>query len=125
MQVSVLGKERRRRWTLEQKIEIVTSVGVNGASLTDVAQRYDVTRQQIYYWRHILKKTGVLADAARTTFAPVETTSSHPDLSMLQGGVDDRTSTVELTVHGGRRLSFDSSIDGSTLTRIIRSVEAA
>ena len=44
----------------DKKLAIVLSVGVGGATVTQVAQRHDVTRQQIYAWRHDLKKKGRL-----------------------------------------------------------------
>ena len=59
MRGEILGVERRRRWNDDDKISIVGSVGVNGATVTQVAQRHDVTRQQIYAWRHYLKKKGL------------------------------------------------------------------
>lgn len=37
------------------------SVGVAGASVTLVAQRHEIKRQQIYAWRHDLKKKGLWA----------------------------------------------------------------
>ncbi|WP_442947399.1 transposase, partial [Novosphingobium sp.] len=48
MRAEILGQERRRRWTDQQRLEIIGAAGVNGATLTEVAQRHDVTRQQIY-----------------------------------------------------------------------------
>ncbi len=48
MRGEILGVERRRRWSDEDKIAIVGSVGVDGATVTQVAQRHEVTRQQIY-----------------------------------------------------------------------------
>lgn len=50
--MEILGRERGRRWTRAEKLEIVAAVGVNGETLSRVAQRYDVTRGQIYQWRH-------------------------------------------------------------------------
>ena len=47
MRVEILGQERRRRWGDEKKLSILMSVGVDGATVTEVAQRHDVTRQQI------------------------------------------------------------------------------
>ena len=47
----VLGVERRRRWSDDEKLEILLEVGVGGASVTQVAQRYELTRSQIYGWR--------------------------------------------------------------------------
>jgi len=48
----ILGLERRCFWRDADKLEIVMSVGVGGASVTQVAQSHKVTRQQIYAWRH-------------------------------------------------------------------------
>ncbi|WP_444667342.1 IS66 family insertion sequence element accessory protein TnpB [Cereibacter changlensis] len=56
MRGDILGLERRRRWSDDEKLEIVLSVGMGGATVTQVAQRRDVSRQQIYAWRHELKK---------------------------------------------------------------------
>jgi len=52
MRDEILGLERRRFWRDEDKLEIVMSVGISGATMTQVAQRHEVTRQQIYTWRH-------------------------------------------------------------------------
>lgn len=48
----ILGLERRR-WGDNQKLEIVLSANVGGATVTQVAQRHDVTRQQIYSLRRL------------------------------------------------------------------------
>ena len=52
----VLGVERRRRWSEDEKLEILSEVGVGGVSVTQVAQRHEITRSQIYGWRRDLKK---------------------------------------------------------------------
>lgn len=39
MRGEVLGLERRRLWRDEDKLEIVMSVGIGGATVTQVAQR--------------------------------------------------------------------------------------
>lgn len=41
MRVEILGQERRR-----QKLDIVMSVGFDGASVTEVADRYDGERDE-------------------------------------------------------------------------------
>ncbi len=38
----------RRWWRTEEKLEIVMAVGVVGATMTQVAQRHEITRQQVY-----------------------------------------------------------------------------
>ncbi|WP_367176557.1 transposase, partial [Donghicola sp.] len=47
----IIGVERRRRWRDEEKLAILDEVGVNGATVSDVARAHDITRQHIYQWR--------------------------------------------------------------------------
>jgi transposase len=71
MRGEVLGLERRRRWSDEEKLSILSMIGVGGMTVTQVAQRHDLTRQQIYTWRNVLKRKGIWhPDAA--LFLPVE-----------------------------------------------------
>ena len=72
MRGDILGLERRRRWSDEAKLEIVLSVGLGGTTVTQIAQRHEVTRQQIYAWRHELKKKGLLSACPDALFLPVE-----------------------------------------------------
>ncbi|WP_172328000.1 transposase [Mangrovicoccus sp. HB161399] len=72
MRGEILGAERRRRWSDDEKLAIVSEVGVNGATLTKVAQRHDVTRLQIYGWRHVLKKKNLRRRDHGTLFLPVD-----------------------------------------------------
>ena len=44
----------------KKKLEIVMSVGIDVATVTEVAQRHDVARQQIYTWRRELRGKGLL-----------------------------------------------------------------
>ncbi|MBL4811502.1 MAG: transposase, partial [Rhodobacteraceae bacterium] len=68
MRVEILGVERRRFWPDDDKLEIVLSV----ASLPQVAQRHEIRRQQIYAWRHDLKKNGLWSPDAGALFYPVD-----------------------------------------------------
>ena len=72
MRVEILGDERRRRWSDESKLEVVLSVGIDGASVTEVARRHSVTRQQVYTWRRELRKKGLLAPPSTTVFLPLD-----------------------------------------------------
>ena len=49
------GPERRRRWSAEQKRSIVAEAFAPGASVCEVARRFDVVPGQIYRWRHDLR----------------------------------------------------------------------
>jgi transposase len=121
MRGEVLDFERRRRWNDEDKLSIVSSVGIDGSTVTQVACRCDVTRQQIYRWRHELKKKGLWPLDEGTDFLPIdfqvaEVAPPEPPTPAVP---------LELRLQGGRHLRFDSSIDEAALTRLIRAVDAA
>ena len=52
----LLGAERRRRWSDDEKLGILAEVARNGWSVADVARRHDLTRQHIYQWRRELRR---------------------------------------------------------------------
>ena len=127
MRGDILGLERRRRWSDEEKLGIVLSVGVAGATVTQVAQRHEVTRQQLYAWRHELKKKRLLSPLPETVFLPVEL-SAPAELavpSLAGDPAPQRSALIELQLANGRCLRFDPMLDTTTLTRLIRVVEAA
>jgi len=122
MRVEILGQERRRRWRDDEKLAIVMSVGDGGATITEVAHRHDITRQQIYAWRSELKKKGLLSASSNALFIPVDVKAVRTDL----GDDPERASgMVELRLSCGRTLRFGSAFDTAALTQIIRAVEAA
>ena len=43
MRGEILGFERWRRWSDEEKLGIVMAVGVDDATVTQVAQRHEIT----------------------------------------------------------------------------------
>ena len=122
MRGEVLGVERRRRWSDDDKISIVSSVGIDGSTVTQGAHRCDVTRQQIYRWRHELKKKGLWPLGVGTVFLPI-------DFQVAEIAPPEPKPApampLELRLPGGRCLRFDSTMDEAALTRLIRAVEAA
>lgn len=122
MRGEILGVERRRRWSDEAKLEIVLSVGMGGATLTQVAQRHDVARSQIYGWRRELQKKGLWSADRGAVFLPVsrgDTAVPEPEPQVAH------PVPVELRLANGRCLRFDSALEGEALVRLIRAVEAA
>ena len=120
----VLGVERRRRWSDEEKLEILSEVGIGGATVTQVAQRHELTRSQIYGWRRDLKKKGLWSPDRGTVFLPVDFDAT-PEPACAPVSAPSRPVLIELRLSNGRCLRFDSSMDGDALTRLIRAVEAA
>lgn len=127
MRRDILGLERRRRWCDEAKLEIVLSLGVGGATVTQVAHRHELMRQQIYAWRDELKKKGLLSALPEALFLPVELDRpmelAMPAVSTKVEAA--RPAQIELQRGNGRCPRFDPAMDAVTLTQVIRAVEAA
>ncbi len=100
------------------------SVGVDGATVTEVALRHDVSRQQIYMWRSELKRKGLLPASVEALFLPVDMTATRLG-SEPNSSVNVAASMIELQLRCDRRLCFDSQMEGAVLTRLIRAVEQA
>ncbi len=120
MRGEVLGVERRRRWNDDDKLAILSSVGIDGATVTHVAHRHDVTRQQIYRWRHELKKKGLWPTGEGAVFLPIDF-----QVSEMTTPEPAPPSHLELRLSNGRCLRFDTAVEAAALTRLIRAVEAA
>lgn len=126
MRGEVLGVERRRRWDDEVKLAIVSAVGIDGATVTQVAQRHEVTRQQIYAWRHELKRKGLWSPDTGALFLPAGMVPA-TELTVVEDRIPATTPVVwvELRLSKGRVLRFESNIDDAALSRLVRAVDAA
>ena len=64
-QVTVFsGPERRRRWSDEERLQILTEAFSPGACVAEVCRRYDISTALIYTWRRKLREAhaGPVAD---------------------------------------------------------------
>src|SRR5690554_716750 len=113
------GVERRRRWRDEQKLAIVSEVGVAGASVADVARRHDVSRPQIYQWRRELARKGLLT-VEPAVFLPVALQAPSDDT-----GAPGAARPVEVRLANGRSLAVQTDVPAAALQRLIRLVESA
>lgn len=133
----VTGRERRRRWSDEKKVQILQEAATSGLSVADVARRHDVVPQQIYIWRRQLLAK-VKADASmRSTpprFLPVAVVGETEELEVPRderAGVGDkprgaaRPGRIEIRCKGGRVLKVEAGLDPAMLRALIRSVEEA
>jgi transposase len=130
----VTGRERRRRWSEDSKLEILQEAATSGLSVAEVARRHDVVPQQIYIWRRQLLAK-VKAESGRSTsprFLPVAVVSEteEPETPQSERTADKprgpaRQARIEIRCKGGRVLKVESGIDPAVLRALIRSVESA
>lgn len=117
------GVDRRRRWSVEDKLEIVRLAFSPGSSIASVARRYDVCRSQIYQWRRAFRLGWLRVDEKAIDFHPVEICDEAPivaDAVEPSGDVE-----VTISLRGDRALSFSSNLSSGEIQRLVVAVEAA
>ena len=121
--VTVLsGPERRRRWSTSEKLRIVEESLAPGASVAEVARRYDVHRNLVTLWRR-QARTGVLAcgpepmqrreDEVR--FAAVSVAPDRQPLTASSG----TCGAIEIEFAAGARMRITGAVDAATLTAVV------
>jgi transposase len=97
------GPERRRRWSDEQRLQILTEAFAPGACPTDVARRHEVSTGQLYTWR---KKLAVGA------VAPVSGSEGCPGFAeaVVINGADSSltgsSAAIVIELPRGRRITI-------------------
>lgn len=70
-QVTVFsGPERRRRWSDEERLQIVAEAFAPGVRVADVCRRHDVSSGLIYTWRRKLLGVGATQEASAPEALP-------------------------------------------------------
>ena len=106
-QVTVFsGPERRRRWSDEERLQIVAEAFAPGARVADVCRRHDVSSGLIYTWRRKLLDAGVAQKASppEALPAPVFAEAVIDGDAVVAGAAEHPAMFIELP--RGKRLSI-------------------
>lgn len=117
----IVGVERRRWWSVDVKLSILMEVGVDGATVAEVARRHDLTRQHIYQWRHELRRKGILSSSGDAVFLALDA----PHEEAIVNECTPSGATVEIVLGNGRELRLHGGVDDADVMRLIRLVESA
>jgi transposase len=114
----IITIERRRRWSLSEKQEIVAATLEPGASVSAVAQRYGMHPSQLFAWRKAARD-GRLIEERDVEFAPVMIAPEPaalppPATAPMPGG------RMEIVLGNGRRVIVDGSVRAGALARVIK-----
>ena len=126
--------ERRRRFSVEQKLAILTEATARGANLSEVARRHGQLPAQVYKWRRLaeLGVIGMPGASELPSFAAVEITKDVPSLPAPLA--EDKPATVdstprrrrrkqagviEIELESGRRVRVDRDVDAAALERVL------
>jgi transposase len=125
MRADVLGVERRRRWSPDEKARIIEETLEPGAKVSEVARRNDIAASVVFMWR---RKARVPANAV-APFVPVnivEAPAVVPSASSrtpASGAGKRAKGLIEIDLGGGRRLKVDADVDADALSRVLDVLE--
>jgi transposase len=104
------GPERRRRWSTEQRAQIVEESFRPGASVATLSRRHDVHPSLIYAWRRESRH----GSGREVELVPVTVASEKKPV--VGGGV------IEIDLGKGVRLRVDCAVDEAALGRVLRAL---
>ena len=110
----ITGRERRRRWSEEEKRAIVAESVAPGASVSEVARRADVGPGQIYRWRQEFR---AVADGfARILIAPPEPAAEAAD------GAPGGEPAIEVEFAGKVRVRIPGSVPADLAAAVVKAL---
>ena len=114
----IVGRQRRRRWTVEEKLRIVAESSEPGARIGDIAARYDLYPGLLFAWRRQVRK-GVLTDRRAPLFLPIETTSTLNVPHQPERNDPATSRRIEIELTDGSRVRIDEGVSLPALRRVL------
>jgi transposase len=135
----ITGPERRRRWSEEEKLQLVAEACHPGSSVSQVARRRGINPSQLFAWRRQALAKGLISDhrseprtVAALTFTPVMvadkpvTSEARQELRPARRGKVPRGRiTIEIELEGGDRVRVEGSADAALVARIVSALRRA
>lgn len=126
--------ERRRRWTAEQKVNVLTEALEPEATVSAVADRNGISRSQLYAWMRHARKGNIpgisLSGPQKPLFAPVRiagvpTQPTPPVATPSVACPQRRPGLVEIALTNGRLVRAEEGIEPARLARLVAALDEA
>lgn len=127
------GLERRRSWSDDEKLAILSEVATGEGTVAEIARRHDILAPQIYAWRRKFRyAAGMGKPATGLVFLPVTAVPTAEavdtkgrEITGKDKGSPCRSVREKIRCKGGRVLKVDAGLDPSVLQALVRAVEEA
>jgi transposase len=115
------GRERRRRWSVDEKLRIVAETHEPGASVRAVAARHDVYPNLLRTWRRQVRE-GRLVAAPPARFMPIRVAETAPTAPQIAPSRQEWTvaETIEIALPDGLRVRIGNDVSLVALRRIMK-----
>jgi transposase len=117
--LEVVDSGRRRRWTEDEKLRIVTESLSGTRQIASTARRHGISRSLLATWRRRFQVQAHLGGEAGTEFVPAvvlpeRPVSRQPALSSTR---------MEIVISPDRRIIVDAGVDVTALERVLDVLE--
>ena len=125
----ITGRERRRRWSVEQKLQVVGETLEPGARVSQVAARHGVCESLVFSWRRQARE-GILVSPDVPIFLPVQMSDAVPQTAVSPSYPDEKSSSgfsrprsqsglIEIELGDGRQVRVGSDVNLAALRRVL------
>ena len=133
----LVGPERRRRWSAEEKARIVAEATVPDARVADIARRHGVSRSLIYTWQREANRglSGDRVDAALPGLVPVVVSGTgskptSPEAAREKcrprtSGAAKPDGAIEIALPGDVRMTVRGRVEERTLRAVLGALRSA
>lgn len=135
----LVGPERRRRWSEDEKARIIEESLRSGAQVADIARRHGVSRGLLYTWRRAARCAPVTpARPPEPDFVPVLLSAPEDQQSATAAteiAAPDRGSRrapkrradgggeIEVVLPGGARLTLRGRVEATALRAVLAALK--
>jgi transposase len=119
--IEILGaRDRRRRWSIDQKLRIVAESSEPGAGVRAVAVRHDVYPSLLHSWRRQVRR-GQLVAQPPLQLLPVRRTEASAATAQVPASSPPivPSGTVEITLPNGSQVRVGNDVSLAALRRVI------
>ncbi|WP_156408427.1 MULTISPECIES: transposase [unclassified Ensifer] len=113
----IIGEDRRRRWSPEDKAKITAASFVPGANISAVARQYGVSQGLLHYWRHCARESA--SDEQEMRFVPVVKLGDEQPQPCL-----GRSLTVRVEINGAC-VVIDGGVDEQALRTVFSALRGS
>ena len=113
--------ERRRRWSMADKLRLVAATRQAGATVAGVAREHGVSEGLLYYWRSRLAAAASAGSGGATGsgFVPVCVVDDRPPAVRPASEAAVPAGTIEIHLPNGCRLRVHERITTAALRRML------
>jgi len=122
----VLGVERRRRWSRDEKARMVEETLAPGAVVSEVARRHGVAQSLLFTWRRLARladPTGrdgsILLPVEIDAMAPSPVSAVVRPTRPASSGRRPKPGVIEIELGSGSRVRVDNDVDADALRRVL------